>query len=154
MVHQYMPRIFHGSLKNLLPPSYISNVPSLRQFQHNKSLYNRNQVHVSREQDIPLDQVQFLQDFDLLKMFHRKYALLSKTSMFITVFKVSKYGVFLVHIFPYFPTFRTFPPHFRHISHIPPFSANTGKYRPEKTPYLDNLNIYRKKESGNRKLSQ
>ena len=109
MVHQYMPRIFHGSLKNLLPPSYISNVPSLRQFQHNKSLYNRNQVHVSREQDIPLDQVQFLQDFDLLKMFHRKYALLSKTSMFITAFKVSKYGVFLVHISPIFPHFAHFP---------------------------------------------
>ena len=36
-----------------------------------------------------------------------------------TLSKVSKYGVFLVRILFYF------------------FSSNTGKYGPEKTPYLD-----------------
>ena len=45
-----------------------------------------------------------------------------------TAWKVSKYGVFSG---PYFPVFR----------------ANAGKYRPEKTPYLDTFHAVSVKKS-------
>ena len=48
-----------------------------------------------------------------------------------TAWKVSKYGVFLVRIFPHSDWIR------RDTSYCSVFSPNTGKYGPEKTPYLD-----------------
>ena len=47
-------------------------------------------------------------------------------SLNITAWKVSKYGIFLVHIFPLLDWY------YRSV-----FSQNAGKYGPEKTPYLD-----------------
>ena len=50
-----------------------------------------------------------------------------------TVWKVSKYGIFLVRIFPYSNRIR------RDIPNLSVFSPNAGKYGSEKTPYLDNF---------------
>ena len=48
-----------------------------------------------------------------------------------TLREVSKYGVFLVRIFPHSDWIR------RDTEYLSVFSPNAGKYRPEKTPYLD-----------------
>ena len=48
-----------------------------------------------------------------------------------TAWKVSKYGDFLVRIFRYLDWIQGFTPY------ISVFCPNTGKYGPEKTPYLE-----------------
>ena len=48
-----------------------------------------------------------------------------------TVWKVSKYGIFLVRIFPYSNRIR------RDIPYLSVFSPNAGKKKKKKTPYLD-----------------
>ena len=52
-------------------------------------------------------------------------------SQIYTAWKVSKYGVFLVRIFPHSDWIRGFT------SYLFVFSANAGKCGAEKTPYLD-----------------
>ena len=54
--------------------------------------------------------------------------LLLELSALLSARKVSKYGVFLVRIFP-------------PLDSIQLFSPNTGKYRPEKSPYLDTFHV-------------
>ena len=54
-----------------------------------------------------------------------------------TAWKASRYGVFLVRIFPHSDWI------WRDTEHLSVFSPNAGKYGPEKTPYLDSFHIMR-----------
>ena len=51
---------------------------------------------------------------------------------------MSKYGVFLVHIFPHSDCIR------RDTSYLSVFNPNAGKYGPEKTPYLNTFHAVQK----------
>ena len=61
----------------------------------------------------------------------------------ITAWKVSKYGVFLVRIFPHSDWIG------RDTKHLSVFSPNAGKYGPEKTSYLDIFHTVHANENSN-----